>query len=74
MVKLLEESRLAERAFFSRQGFPNYRAADESGGAHPAHRAWVKCVESEGPAYNSPMARKMFVLGWLQAKKEVQGG
>lgn len=68
-MEKLKRAVAEENAFWERQGFAGYSTTDENGQAHPAHRAWVKVVESEGRAFDSPMARKMFVLGWLYGQR-----
>ena len=74
MLADIDELKKREDEFFKRHGF-DYQTS-ESGMASEPHRQWVKVVEHE---YNlvgkekrvmcdSPMARKMFVLGYLKAK------
>lgn len=67
MEKAVAEAKLKEDAFFARHGFPDYSTSDVLGNTHPAHKEWVTIVEREGSAFDSPMSRKMFVLGWLRA-------
>ncbi len=67
----LEDAKKKEDQWFSLHGFPNYQTADETGQAHPAHRAWVEVCQSASE--RSPMARKMFVLGWLKGRASSEG-
>lgn len=68
MMKQLDESKKREDEFFDRHGIDNSDCP--RGHANPAHRAWVKFVEREykltgsSSAYNSPMARKAFIVGF----------
>jgi hypothetical protein len=55
-----------EDDFWERNGFPGYSTVDEKGSANSAHRAWVLMCSENGAIYKSPMARQMFVLGWLE--------
>lgn len=78
MMERLDAAIKREREWFALHGFPDYQTSDDKGGAHPAHRAWVKALEREhhvgieGSPHGTPLARKMFVLGWLQ--RDAAGG
>ncbi len=72
MEKALLDAKVREENFFARHGF-TYK--NEGPKATPAHAAWVKVVEEEYNKHgeevrvycDSPMARIMFILGWLKA-------
>jgi hypothetical protein len=68
-AELLKAMR-AEDEWWAAQGFPEYAETRKQPQAHPAHRAWVGLVEKGGRAYDSPMARKMFILGWLKGSRQ----
>ncbi len=71
MLKALDKAKADEDAWFAKHGFPSYQTADENGQAHPAHRAWWLACETASE--RSPMARKMFVLGWLKGRAVAEG-
>lgn len=77
ILKTLDEAKAREVEFFKRYGFSHEEANSKQGQASEAHMAWVKVCENEykkvadSPSRlscDSPMARKMFVLGYLIAK------
>ena len=77
LLKRLDELKLAEDAFFARHGFPGYQTTDINGNACAAHRNWVRAVEKEREfsgtnIIGSPLARKMFVLGYLKAMEAIK--
>lgn len=61
----------AESEFWERQGFPEYNQLRKHASPHLAHQLWAECVEREGKAYDSPMARRMFILGYLSHREIV---
>jgi len=66
---LLEKYCIKEKEFWTCHGFPDYETFNEKGDTSVPHQEWIKVIESDGAAYHSPMSRKMFVLGWLNADK-----
>jgi len=69
MNESIQKAFQAENEFWERNGFPGYTSSDENGMANVAHKGWVRVCEKEGRAYDSPMARRLFVLGYLTAKR-----
>lgn len=62
ITKQLAAAKIKTDAFFKRYGF------DPGIGDHPAKRAFTRVVEMEhanGQNVDFPMARKMFMLGYL---------
>lgn len=59
-----------ERQWFTDHGFPKYIKIDHEGRMHSAYEAWLS-IEASSPAYRSPMAYRMFILGWLSFEKKL---
>lgn len=68
---IIDESRKREEEFYARHGFPKYNLTEDQG---RPRRKWLEVCEEErvgggsGLCVSSPMARKMFILGYLKGK------
>ena len=75
LLKRLDELKTREDEFFLRHGFI-YETTNEHGIASTAHMNWKWAVEKElkkmgnSNFMGTPMARKMFVLGFLTARDQ----